>query len=320
MSLLLRAIPLFFLVVTAIDGQVSGPQSASPRAVMQSASEDRPKFEVASVKRCTDEGGPAGRSGGSQKSSPGGLVLTCASLADLIHIAYDQNADNRPVNSSMSDIVQPMKGGPSWIYSERYDIEAKAESDPSRKTMMGPMLQLLLEGRFQLKVHRETEEIGVYALTVAKGGPKLQRLEEGACTPIGSSPDATTSPAANPKPRCGAVRSGKNGTNKTLDVVGMTVGGFAGLLRNFLDRPILDRTGITGTYHFHLEYAPDEFRNGIYSGDDSPDGAARGITPNPAGGLSIFGALQQQLGLKLEQAKGPHGLLVIDKVERPSEN
>jgi uncharacterized protein (TIGR03435 family) len=278
-----------------------------------------PGFEVASVKRCTDGVGAAGRSGGGLTSSPGGISLACATLADLIHIAYDQNADKRPVNASMSDLAQPMKGGPSWINSERYDIDAKAGGALNRRTMLGPMLQALLEERFQLKVHVETEEVNVYELTVAKGGIKLQRLEEGGCIPIGS-PKVASQPSGSPKPRCGAVHYGKSGTNKTLDVIGMSVSGFSGLLRNFLDRPIIDKTGIAGLFTFHLEYVPDEFTSGLYSGADNPDGAPAGTTSTPPTGPSILGALQQQLGLKLEKTKGPHGFLVIDHVEKPSEN
>jgi uncharacterized protein (TIGR03435 family) len=304
------------LVVPTLAPQILAQQSVTRQAATQSSPETRPKFEVASVKRCTDGGGFAGRSGGSQRSSPGRLALTCVNLADLIHVAYDQNADNRPINSSLSDILQPIKGGPAWIYSERYDVEAKAEGAPSKRTMMGPMLQALLEDRFQLKVHQETEEIPVYALTVAKGGAKLRPLEEGACTPIDSSTRATP-PAQGQTPRCGTVRSGKNGTSKTLDVIGMSIGGFSKLLRNFLDRPIVDKTGIAGTFNFHLEYAPDELTpNGLFSGDDNPTVASANLPAGP----SILAAIQQQLGLKLEQTKGPHGFLVIDHVEKPSEN
>jgi len=257
----------------------------------------------------------------------------CTSLADLIHIAYDQNAINRPVNSSMSDLLQPMKGGPSWIYSERYTVEAKADGAPNRRTVMGPMLQALLEERFHLRVHQDTEQIGEYALTLAKGGPKLQRLKEGGCAPLSTSNGGGPT---NQGPRCATVHSGRSGTNRTLDVVGMSVAGFSGVLRNFVDRPILDKTGLAGLYVFHLEYAPDEFAKGIYSGDDSPSGRCAVVSgdeaqsehkgwlsaapSDPSSGQSIFGALQQQLGLKLEPTKGPHGFLVIDQVKGLSEN
>jgi uncharacterized protein (TIGR03435 family) len=216
----------------------------------------------------------------------------------------------------MSDILRPMKGGPSWIYNERYTIEAKAEGTPNRRTMMGPMLQALLEDRFHLKVHQETEEAAVYALTVAKSGPKLQRLEEGGCTPIAAGP----TPGQN-KPRCGTVHSGRSGTNRTFDVVGLSVAGFSGLLRGFLDRPVIDKTELTGLFNFHLEFAPDEFTKGIFfSSDDSTSSGVSATPSDQSLGQSIFGALQQQLGLKLEQAKGPHGFLVIDHVGGLSEN
>jgi len=170
------------------------------------------------------------------------------------------------------------------------------------------MLQKLLEERFQLKVHQETEEITVYALTLAKGGPRLLRIEEGGCTPINTA-TGVTPPTPGQRPRCGTVHSGKNGTNKTLDVFGMSLGGFSKVLRNFLDRPIVDKTGVTGTFDFHLEYAPDELTpRGLFSGDNSPTVDPSALTPNLPAGPSIFAAMRQQLGLQLEQAKGPKTL------------
>jgi uncharacterized protein (TIGR03435 family) len=112
------------------------------------------------------------------------------------------------------------------------------------------------------------------------------------------------------------VEAGSHGTNKIIDITGMSVAGLAGMLIN-VDRPVIDQTGIKGLFNFHLEYAPDEFtRGGLL--DASPDDPT--AAPDAAVGQSVFGALQQQLGLKLEQGKGPHGFLVIDHVEQWSEN
>jgi len=98
---------------------------------------------------------------------------------DLIGMAYDRYADGK---RNPSPWLVPIEGGPTWIDSDRYTIEAKAEASTSREMMSGPMMQALLEGRLLLRTHRATREVPVYELTVAKGGPKLQVAQEGKCT------------------------------------------------------------------------------------------------------------------------------------------
>ncbi len=148
------------------------------------------KFEVATIRLCDSDAG--GRSGGG-KSTSGRLVLNCQSLGDadrsfpgLIAQAYGLFAGG---HRNPPWTMPPVEGGPAWLKSDRYEIVAKAAGDTSQDTMNGPMLQALLEDRFKLKVHRETREIPVYALTVAKAGPephplgpKLHPFKEGSCT------------------------------------------------------------------------------------------------------------------------------------------
>src|SRR5579872_3874975 len=128
----------------------------------------RPAFEVASVKLNThcDAGGPSGG-----MSTPGRTALECADLRDLILTAYGIYGNG--ANPASGSFRMQVVGGPAWINSTRYDIVAKPAGNPPRSEMYGPMLQSLLEDRFGLKVHRETQEGRVYLLTVAKKGPKL---------------------------------------------------------------------------------------------------------------------------------------------------
>ena len=205
-------------------------------------------------------------------------------------------------------MVVPIEAGPAWINSERYTIEAKADVVPSQGMMHGPLLRALLEDRFHLKIHRETREIPVYALTVAKGGLKLKPFQEGSCTPIDFDAFfAQFPPPLLPEPPQGkrycTTRGTSKGLNNLVEAEGMSLDLFTRDYLGRLDRPVINRTGVAGLFNFLLEFAPD----------DAP-------ADDPAGAPSIFTALQQQLGLKLEASRGPGEFLVIDGVERPSEN
>jgi uncharacterized protein (TIGR03435 family) len=203
----------------------------------------------------------------------------------------------------------PILGGPSWINTERYMINAKAEGTPSQPMMRGPMLQALLEDRFQLKIRREIREVPVYVLTVAKGGPKLKASKEGSC-PTPGPPAGVSCP--------GSVWIARKGLNMTVDQQ-ETLDGLARMLIQRLGRPVIDKTGIKGMFDFHLEFAPDETTGGTLPGGGDRAGAPADTPADPSG-PSIFTAVQEQLGLKLDSARGPGEVLVIDRVERPSEN
>jgi len=172
---------------------------------------------------------------------------------------------------------------PAWFSTDRFDITATAADDPSREQMMR-MLQALLKDRFHLKVHRETREGKVYALVVVKSGSKLKE-------PAGSDP-----------PRIGVYRMDPpERPSLTYVCVGsrVPVSSLAERLSADLQAPVLDRTGIEGDRDFRLEFAPDD---------------------PAATGPSIFAAIQEQLGLKLDTTKGPIETLVIDHAEKPSGN
>lgn len=168
------------------------------------------------------------------------------------------------------------------------------------------MLQGLLEERFKLKSHLETRERPLYALTVAKSGLKLQALKEGSCTSD-----------RQPTDICGRMTMKRIGPIMTVGAHGMTIADFSsGLLASRLDRPVIDKTGITGQFDFHLEFSPANTTSGV-SSQDGIDSAS--VAP-PQEGPSIFTAVQEQLGLKLSPDKGPVEVLVVDHVENPSEN
>lgn len=233
-------------------------------------------------------------------------------MTALIIYAYIQYANGRS-NPWWLFLETPLKGGPSWIGSDRYTINAKAEGTPSGDTMSGPMLQALLEDRFKLKIHRETKEIPVYELTVAKGGPKLKPFKEGSCVPI--DPANLTGefpPLAAGEKRCSSLTVPKGPANNgwlvmTMDTQGISVEHFSKLLQ--LERPVINRTGIAGRFDFHLEYA---FASGRGSAPTAP-------LDETSVGLSVF-TVVEQLGLRLQPAKGPQDSLVIDSIERPIEN
>jgi uncharacterized protein (TIGR03435 family) len=210
-------------------------------------------------------------------------------VKELVQMAYVSFADDHfsPLRSV------PIDGGPAWINADFYEIEAKAESPQSYGTLYGRMLQRLLEDRFQLKTHRESRQIPVYVLTVAKGGPKMRRFREGSCTPFDMEqfvfrfpPDSPSDAPPAGQKYCPAEQA-------------ITIGELCKFTLRDLGRPIIDKTGLTGRFEIHLDFAPEDSAN--------PSEAA------------IFAALQQ-LGLRLESAKAPGEFIVIDSVERPSEN
>lgn len=261
--------------------------------------DSRPKFEVASVKPGVDCGSARGR----HEWSPGRISIQCQTLMGLILTAYFEFAGAQ-VNPMVP--MPEIEGEPSWAGSDPYTITAKAEGTPRRELMSGPMLQRLLEERFQMKVHFETRgQVAVSVLTVAKGGPKLTPFHEGSCVPIESS-RTLPEPLPPGQKRCtGSALAGKEPNMTIADMEGVTLEQFAGFLTYPLFRTVVDKTGITGRYDFHLEFALDE---------SSPRFVADGAT-----GPSISTALQQ-FGLKLETAKQPKKVLIIDHAQKPSGN
>lgn len=189
-------------------------------------------------------------------------------------------------------------GATGWIDSETYDIVTKAEGNPSLDELMD-MLQGLLADRFKLKYHRLEKEMPVFALVTAKGGAKITESKPGSCLKPGTGPRPDV-PDEKTK-YCGTYYFGRG----KADGTGITMTQLATVLSDQQDRPVIDRTGLGGIFDVHLEWFPE----------------ADGVDTNgDATGPSIFTALEEQLGLRLQSSKELVNMLVIDHIERPSEN
>lgn len=216
-----------------------------------------------------------------------------------------------------------ISGAPGWAGSERYDVTAKAEGNATPEQLK-PMLQALLAERFQLKFHRETKEAMGYLLVVGKNGPKMKQSPDSddgpgpaqgprpGGGPGGPGPGAGPGGPGGPGgPRGGMVRMGRG----LIDAQGVPMTMLATQLSNQLGRSVVDKTGLKGDYDVKLEWNPDDSQ-ALGPREVGNETAA----PVDSVGPSIFTALQEQLGLKLEGQKGPVDLLILDKIEKPVEN
>jgi uncharacterized protein (TIGR03435 family) len=261
------------------------PQGRAQSA--QAAGAPMPTFEVTSIR--------LNRSGDLRAGAlfhPGRFTARAATINLVIALAYN---------------VYPLKifGGPSWITSERYDIQAKESDGMAEELRNFPpekvgekqalLLQSLLAERFGLKVSHQTKELPVYALVVAKGGPKFHEAK-----PDYKGPDLPWGPGQFTL---------RNSPMATLVAV----------MSNQMGRMVIDQTGLKGNYDFTVQWRKDQTISGMprepVGGVQGPDAA-----PLDSFGPSFFTALQEQLGLKLESTKAPVDVIVIDHIEKPSEN
>jgi uncharacterized protein (TIGR03435 family) len=210
--------------------------------------------------------------------------------------------DVMTINTTLADImtmsynvhINQIAGGPSWWENDKYDITARpvAEGVPNVDQLRG-MLRGLLADRFKLMVHTEKKEMPAYVLTVA-GKHKM--------TPNTANPTGL--------PGLGFKQLG------VLGVVNANMGHFAGLMQgSVLDRPVVDRTGLEGRFDFTLSWTPDDSQ--FRSFGPRPPAPA---TTDPNAPPGLFTAIQEQLGLRLERGNAPVDVIVIDRVEKPSEN
>jgi uncharacterized protein (TIGR03435 family) len=261
-----------------------------------------PTFEAASVK--------PNNSGDWRKSigpAPGGRFLAINStLRDLIPFAF-----GIPQQSASFRII----GGPKWIDEDHFDITATVNGTWTPQQMSG-MLQALLTERFKLLAHRETREMPTFSLLMMSPSPafgrKLRRSEvdQAACDARRAAIQRREVIPPDPpgaKPVCGTGRT----VPGTITAVGWSMDRLTSALGPFVDRVVSDRTRLTGLYDFELTWTPERMPQ------VPPDAPPVNIDPN---GPSIFTALQEQLGLKLESTKGPVEVVVIDHVEHPTEN
>jgi uncharacterized protein (TIGR03435 family) len=212
-----------------------------------------------------------------------------------------------------------MSGAPGWIESEHFDIEAKPDdafldqklSRDERDRQISLMMQSLLADRFKLVLHHETKELPVYALVVAKSGSKLKEAPP-------APPDAD---AAAPGPPNGPLRRGGMQMRRgELIASGIPLDRLEDVLSHITGRPVVNHTDLKGLYDFTLKWTPGEGEGPMMMGGPPGPPPADAPPPPDPNGPTLFTALQEQLGLKLESQKAPMDTVVIDRIERPSEN
>jgi uncharacterized protein (TIGR03435 family) len=290
----LRGLPRFIVAAVAI---VAAGSMATPIAFAQATSQPAPSIATAtatSIATSISKGlgfdvaaiKPSKDDGRWKMTfTPDGFTAINVPLRRVIQEAYGLYDESR------------WSGGPAWIDSEKLDINAKvdvseaAEFDKLAMAQQRALLQQLLADRFKLAVHHETKELPVYAIRIEKSGAKLQES-----TPEHLHPDGFGG---------GLVTRSRAGV---LELQGYSMPRFAALLTNFkfFGRTVEDKTGLTGYYDISLQWDPKDASSPSVSVESS--------------GPSIFTALKEQLGLKLEPTKAPLDTIVIDHVERPSEN
>ncbi len=301
----------------------------------------KPSFEVISIK-------PSAPNLGIRGGGPRGdrVSLVGVNLRMLVQQAYGR-AGGGP--AGQIQIV----GGPPWMDSDRYDVEAKADCSGGRlsREQTQLMMQSLLEERFQLKAHKETRELPIYNLVVAKDGPKLKASADQTpsplvangppqpCDPATANPDRIPIPPPPPPPGAGgrgglpdisnlprgAMIMMMSPTGLTMATNGAPIGNLVGFLQQQVGRPVIDKTDLKGLFDFKLTFSPEGLANPFGTLGPPPGagpiGAGPAATPNAAADpvASLFTSIQE-LGLRLESAKGPVEVLVIDSVQKPTEN
>jgi uncharacterized protein (TIGR03435 family) len=282
--------------------------------------ETPPSFEVSTVRAAADSNGMMIR------WMPDCYQTQNVPLRQVIRNAYGATSDEQIV------------GGPEALLGQHFDVNAKVDADlaaamkkmkrEDQNRQMALMLQSLLAERFHLKVHIETKVMPVYALVVAKGGPKLK--ESAPAPPPSTDADGSSAAQAAPPPPPspgqplpkqvprGNIMMRASSTKVELTASEGTMESLAKIVANQPDaggRQILDKTGLTGKYDYHLEWTPAGTGLAMKGADNGT--AVSGADPDAPG---LFTAIEEQLGLKLEPDRGPVQVVVIDHVEAPTAN
>jgi uncharacterized protein (TIGR03435 family) len=287
-------------VLSLIAVLVAGLMHASParaQSQTQAASATAPKleYEVATIKPNKSAIPPA------VMTTDDGIDIRNIPLGILLGVAFGVSSDR-------------ITGGPEWL-SDRYDVSAKFDADVAdalkklnpldRRAARQRMLQALLTERFKLAMHRDTKELPVFLLVVAKGGPKL---------PEGKPADASPEGVGG----TGTMAFGQGGL---MTFRAMPLSSLVLILSQQVGRTVLDKTGLTGRYDFTWQFGlsanPGAGRGGAAGA--APGGTSPSASPDSEP-TSIFTVLQEELGLKLDSGKGPVEIIVVDHIERPSEN
>ncbi|HTZ75918.1 MAG TPA: M56 family metallopeptidase [Candidatus Aquilonibacter sp.] len=314
-KLLLSALGIATIVAPLVFGIVNAPllygQSADA-SNMQGGDKLLPSFEVASIKKHADDGGV-----GPTRVFMGGVDVSQFHVSNLtakmlIATAY-----------SVKDFQ--ISGGPSWINSEHWDIDAKVDDSLAAQLQKLPrqqqraqtalMLRSLLVDRFKLQITRSTKEGAVLALVVAKGGSKLKEVPP-------PDPSASIVPPA-PPPANGPLPMPAPGMSMGESINGVQIGianavpiaDLVNRLSVLLGQPVIDRTGLKGTYQYTLRFSESSL-----PAVNQPGGSGAESAESNPDAPSIFAAVQDQLGLKLELTKAPVETITIDHIEEPSPN
>ena len=304
-KLVLSAAGAAMLFLPVGFGLLHGEPNQSSSAIASSQSsvspQNLPKYDIASIKPYKADDGPAMRV--MIQMTPDGVSLHGIPLRMIMQQSLGVEQDR-------------IFGEPSWTGSSRYDIEAKVEPEnaPKLKDLKveqrnAMMLQLLVD-RFNLKYHYEKRELQMYSLVVAKGGLKMKP----------SKPVEDPSNADAPKPGDGPLRTTRGMMRMSpghFESTGTSIEMLTHLLSRQLGHTVVDKTGLSGEYEFTLDYTPENMPS-PFSG--APDGEPKPPTQVDQGGPSLFTAVEEQLGLKLEATKGMVDVIVIDHIDQPSEN
>jgi uncharacterized protein (TIGR03435 family) len=288
----MRLTPLGVALVVATFVTDGARAQSSPQA-------SPPTFEVASIKSNQSTTAP------SLFPAPGRLVATNVALRLLVQWAY-RRADGRIFRD------EQVIGGPRWMDTEHFDVQAKTTTEVPID-QMELMAQALLESRFQLKTHRETREVPVYALVRVKGGAKLKPSEDQ--TPLQDNGQRRIFNPSAPQRRGTIIRmsSSPSEANTRLSGVAAPMAMLVNALQGYVDRVVIDATDLKGLFDLRLEFnQPASANLNAAASPESP------LPQEAAAGALLFTAIQEQLGLKLEPTKGPVEVLVIDRAEHPT--
>jgi uncharacterized protein (TIGR03435 family) len=284
-----RRVAVVLGTIAVVSAPMVGGALAIRPPAAQSTSSERPRFEVASIKRTPETTGP----GADFSAMPGGrLHVRNNEVANLIGNAYGGVRQYLIANK------------PDWVTSDHYDMEAKAADAAATSPQMMLMLQTLLEERFQLRWHRETREGPLYVLSLARGGHRLRAskdcvVERDPAKPLPAPPPGRT------QPLCGNNWFHGVGPINVWSAFSIDMDKVADTLGSFTGRKVLNKTGVTGFFDVDVELP----RLQPVAGD--------GLAPPET---DAFTVLREQLGLVLEQGKGPLEYFVIDSITKPSEN
>jgi uncharacterized protein (TIGR03435 family) len=286
-------VAIFFALLSTLPIHAQSQPSPTPTP--------KPECEIVSIKP-TDPNNRVGRSG--LLYTPDGFTAKNVGGWALLHAAYE--VENYQVS-----------GAPKWFDTEHYDIEAKMtpaladeiqklglqKSQPLRQQMM----QALLADRFNFTAHHETKDVPIYSMLIAKNGSKLQEPK----------PDETydhglKSPEGQPY-KDAIFFSGRGGT-LTMSAQAASMTSLASVLSGQLNRPVIDKTGLTGFYDFSFPFAPEEIQSASVPSAGPTPAAPESNLP------TLMVAIEEHLGLKLESGKGPAPIIVIDRIEKPSGN